>query len=163
MLDIDSQILFLDAEAEKQHQLINEWQSKNNKLYCYKTSAFSKLYHKNDLDSTSKCIFGFKVLKSIILLFSCPTLMCIVSDLHFLVILIIIGIQDNINQANSILNNIEMDRQRLVASRNDVVEKLAKMKQRAEELENVIFFSMIFFRYQIQNSLKGNTISFFLE
>lgn len=70
--------------------------------------------------------------------------MCIVSDYVFvtcifLVILIIAGILDNINQVNSILNNIEMDRQRLVASRNDVVEKLAKMKQRAEDLENVNF------------------------
>ncbi|XKL68625.1 hypothetical protein PGB90_006394 [Kerria lacca] len=39
LLDIDSNILFLKTEIEKQNQLMSYWQSKNNKLYRFKNST----------------------------------------------------------------------------------------------------------------------------
>ncbi|XP_025407254.1 kinesin-like protein KIF19 [Sipha flava] len=38
LMDIDGHLLSLGVEAERQHQIISQWESRNNKLYCRRTS-----------------------------------------------------------------------------------------------------------------------------
>ncbi|XP_050424557.1 kinesin-like protein KIF19 isoform X2 [Adelges cooleyi] len=39
LMDIDGHLLSLGVEAERQHQIISQWESRNNKLYCRRTSS----------------------------------------------------------------------------------------------------------------------------
>ncbi|XP_015372500.1 PREDICTED: kinesin-like protein KIF19 isoform X2 [Diuraphis noxia] len=39
LMDIDGHLLSLGVEAERQHQIISQWESRNNKLYCRRTST----------------------------------------------------------------------------------------------------------------------------
>ncbi|XP_050524915.1 kinesin-like protein KIF19 isoform X2 [Daktulosphaira vitifoliae] len=38
LMDIDGHLLSLGVEAERQHQIISQWESRNNKLYCRRMS-----------------------------------------------------------------------------------------------------------------------------
>lgn len=39
LMDIDGHLLSLGVEAERQHQIISQWESRNNRLYCRRTSS----------------------------------------------------------------------------------------------------------------------------
>ncbi|XP_065213917.1 kinesin-like protein KIF19 [Planococcus citri] len=50
LIDIDSQILYLNTEMERHHQVLSYWQSKNKKLYRFKNSTSSENSENNEDD-----------------------------------------------------------------------------------------------------------------
>jgi hypothetical protein len=69
LMDLDGQLLSLGAEAEKQHQLISQWESRNNKLYKNNSNNNSKnvkngnmKWHNNMEESEDKGDTGVGVL-----------------------------------------------------------------------------------------------------
>lgn len=54
LMDIDGHLLSLGVEAERQHQIISQWESRNNKLYCRRTSSQRRPNTKGSINTASK-------------------------------------------------------------------------------------------------------------
>lgn len=53
LMDIDGHLLSLGVEAERQHQIISQWESRNNRLYCRRTSSQRRPNTKSSINTSN--------------------------------------------------------------------------------------------------------------